>query len=211
MRQKAWKVRQVGWRAESPFLIHKTRACTKHKQRWRNNLEQLEFYSFYSALKAHSKPLFACNDLAASSMYIVICYLNVVWCIWTNFCDVLFMNRLASQSQSKATCLATSHHIIMLYTLEWLDGLVFVTIKLLFDNIEILFKWNKNRTSHGWRFHLSLISCSGTSNAHELWFGNVTWLDRSQRFIIQIFGCTWFDVKMNYGMVILYKFSRTRW
>ena len=52
---------------------------------------------------------------------------------------------------------------------------------------------------------------AGTSNAHELWFGNVTWLDRSQRFIIQIFGCTWFDVKMNYGMVILYKFSRTRW
>ena len=123
--------------------------------------------------------------------------------------------------QSKGTCHTTrkspSHkstfymNIDMLYTLEWLDGLVFATIKLLFDNIEILFKWNKNRTSHGWRFHLSLISCSGTSNAHELWFGNVTWLDRSQRFIIQIFGCTWFDVKMNYSMVILYKFSRTRW
>ena len=93
------KVNQVGQRAESSFLIHKTRACTKHKQRWRKKLEQLEFYnSLFSALKAHSKLLFACNDLAASSMYIIICYLNVVWCIWTNFCDVLFMNRLASQS-----------------------------------------------------------------------------------------------------------------
>ena len=57
--------------------------------------------------------------------------------------------------------------------------------------------------------HPKILYLFGFNHAHELWFGNVTWLDRSQRFIIQIFGWTLFDVKMNYGMVILYKFSGT--
>ena len=78
-------------------------------------------------------------------------------------------------------------------------------IKLFFDNIEILFKWNKNRTSHGSTYRWSAGASKdfylfGFNHAHELWLGNVTGLDRSQRFIIiQTFGWTLFYVKMNYG------------
>ena len=105
-RSEGGKVRQIGQRAENKGRLRSLHHSwfTKHKQRWRN---LLSWNWSFTACILHWKPLFVCNDLAASSMYIVICYLNAVWCIWTNFCDVLFMNRLLA-SQSKATC--QSHH-----------------------------------------------------------------------------------------------------
>ena len=37
-------------------------------------------------------------------MFVVICYLNAGRCIWTNFCDVISIRRLASQSKTTSTC-----------------------------------------------------------------------------------------------------------
>ena len=72
----------------------------------------------FTACVLNGKPLFACNNIAVSSMYIVICYLNAVRCIWTNFCDVLFMNRLVSQSKAKVLAIqqAKVHHTNQLFT-----------------------------------------------------------------------------------------------
>ena len=67
--------------------VHKL--LTEHKQRWRHKQEFLQLV--FCIMESQFLHLMM---LLLAQMFIVICYLNAVWCTWTNFCDVLFMNRL---------------------------------------------------------------------------------------------------------------------
>ena len=72
---------------------------------------------------------------------------NFLWC----FVDEQVGFSVQSQLANEVTYFFT--------WLEWLDGLVFLALKLLFDYIQILIKWNKNRTSHSstYRWHPKIV------------------------------------------------------